>query len=1116
MIALGLFGVSLEIVSILIFKEYINTFEYGYEPFLEPTYLGIIFLAIKMIHIFNSRQMDFKQNYLGTKSSIELSCFIYDKVLKGSPASFQQKSSEGEIINFLQVDALRIAATLASSPTLFTIPIQIVSYTVMIFIYFGLSYLFGIATLIIFFAINLYITIEYSKISENLLYTKDDRMKITAEVFNSLKLFKLYGWEEEFKKRIENARNDELKIMKKYFSNVNLMTIVYWATPMFVSVITIGAYQHFTSEMRVADILTFITIFGYIQNSMFDLPWNISMLVNTLVSLKRIEQYLDQTEIDNSKLIRNDTDSMLKGNAIEVVNGNFTWGGLSNLENAESFVVNSENDLNRFNLNLLNNNTHIKIVLKNINLTVKQGEMVVIIGEVGSGKSSLFQAILNNMIIVNDKSLQPTKLIINGSVSYVSQSAWILNDTVKNNILFKSHYDADKYDKVIELCELTQDLQMLVGGDMTEIGEKGLNISGGQKARISIARAVYSDADIIMLDDSISALDAHVGQNIMSNCIANYMKCKTRILITHALQYLNYADRIIFMNNGEIQWTGTYDEIITQQFYNEFSLKVKTNEEPEELKVQKTEYFSEEEGEDEEIESEGEEEEFEEISIGNINQELVEKDAKEHREVKRITKDEHQDVGRVKLSIYLKYMKYLGGYWVYIIVIFFMLLWQGSLLSSDYYLTYWAMQKDEENNLSYYWKYSLLYFSSVLFNIVRIKLLSWGSLKCSDKLHTKMIDSLIKAPVNIFHDTVPKGQIFNRLSKDMNEIDTELIFHYNEFFVDSISILGIIILCSIIEPYCLINIPILVFGGLFILIFYIRGRRDLARIEGITRSPLLNLITETLPGTITIRAYEMQEIFMNKFYSRINDYFKVNIVTVGVSNWFSLHLDFLYFIFSVFLIVFSILFKDKFDSQSIGLMLSYSLLLEVYLFSLLNTVTLIENSMVSIERCLKFTDIPEEKPNHLPNDNRLASWPSEGKIEFRDYFVKYRPETETVLKNLNITINPKEKVGIVGRTGSGKSTLCLSLFRILEPLSGAILIDGVDITEVGLIKLRSSLTIIPQDPSLVEGTLRYNIDPIGNFNDEEIKKVMELIGFTYIIESSGGLDQIVNYYYDIR
>jgi ABC-type multidrug transport system fused ATPase/permease subunit len=1109
-IVFGLFGVSLEIFSILVFREYINTFEPDYEPIVHPNYLGLIFLGIKLVTMFNSRQMDFKQNYLGTKSSIELSCFIYDKILKASPASLKPKSGEGEIINFLQVDAVKIATTLASSPTLFTVPIQIIAYTVMIFVYFGISYLFGIITLALCFAVNLWITIDYSKISEDLLTAKDERMKITAEVFNSLKLFKLYGWENEFKKRIENARNEEIKQMKRYFNNTNLMCCIYWATPMLVSVVTIFAYQYFSTEMNVSNILTFVTIFGYVQNSIYELPWNISMFVNTLVSLKRIEHFLDQTDIDKSRLLRNDYESMLNNSAIVIKNGNFTWGNTRVLSENDSFDTKSSSSSGDVEI-------APRVVLKNINLTFKKGELVMIIGEVGSGKSSLLQAILNNMLVPNENPYNPTKLIINGSVSYVSQSSWILNDTVKSNILFTKPYDENKYHKVIDLCELKQDLDMLVGGDMTEIGEKGINVSGGQKARISIARAVYSDADIIMLDDSISALDAHVGQNIMTNCINGYLKGKTRIMITHALQYLSYADRVIFMNDGEVFWIGKYEQLIKQSFYNELTVKIKATEHKDEEPVKKDEFYESDEMEDDE------DKENEAYSLNKTTLPMTRSSKKKvskkssktnlvqlkEKNIARITKDEQQDIGHVKLGIYKEYLGYLGGWKVNLLIIFLMLLWQATSMTSEVYLTYWSKYGLREDNMTHFWRYSSIYLSSVVFICCTIILLSWGSIKCSEKLHTKMINSLMRAPINLFHDTIPKGQIYNRLSKDLNELDTEMMFHCNEFYVDLFTIIGIVTICSIIEPFCLINIPILFLGGMMILKFYLSGRRDLTRIEGIIRSPLLNLITETLPGTITIRAYEMQDIFMKKFYNRINDYFKVHIFTVGVSNWFSLHLDFLYFIFSMFLVVFSILFREKFDSQTIGLMLSYSLLLQIYLFSLLNTVTLIENNMVCMERCLKFTDIPAEKPNELPSDKNLNKWPSSGRIKFANYSVKYRPETEIILKNLNITINSKEKVGIVGRTGSGKSTLCLCLFRILEPTLGTIYIDDIDITTVGLIKLRSSLTIIPQDPSLVEGSLRYNIDPLSNYKDEEIINVLERIGFSYIIKDEG-LDQLVS------
>jgi ATP-binding cassette, subfamily C (CFTR/MRP), member 1 len=1142
MIFLSLFVAFLEFSSVYLFRMYTKLYQKDFIPpneYYTKSNVGIAFLLIKFSSIFFVRQTNIFQTLIGYKSANEMNCLIFNKVLKASPASLTEKSSEGEIINFLQVDSAKLAMVMTFCPTLIIIPIQIIVYTLMLFEFMGISFIFGFAALAIFLGINFKIMKNYSVLQKEMLKKKDTRMKVTTETFNHLKVLKLYGWEDEFLRRIEESRNGEIDTYRRIFRTSNMNLTMLWFAPVAVSIASIGAYQHFTTEMRIEDIFTCLMIFNAIQEPIRSLPWILNNLLELFVSMGRIEKYLKQEEIDPTRVIRDDPETIEKGVSIKIENGNFSWG--LNVEKKDNDKKEKKDELKKVkdksdnknqivlqssdqektqeinkspnsadNITSLNNETETltnkseiqikvegsepllpegpRVILKNLNLEIKTSEFVCVIGEVGSGKSSILQAILNNMLPANSKDQAKPLVVVNGSISYVSQVPWIQNDTVKNNIIFHSEFDEAKYNYVLDICELKPDLEVLVGGDQTEIGEKGINLSGGQKARISIARAIYADHDIFLFDDPISALDAHVGQNVMEKCIVNYLSKKTRILVTHALQYLSYADRILYMENGEIKWQGTYEEVTHQDFFTDLRVKMKTKEEVEKSTEESAEKI---------VDTDGE------------KVKLIE-EVKKQKEVKRITKDEDKEEGEVKREVYLTYIKYMGGWCLFFFVFIVMATWQVLRGGADLWLTHWTKNQGPDN-LYYFGIYSALGTSSAIFVFFRVFILSQSSLKCSKRLHEEMIDKLVHAPINLYHDTIPKGQILNRLSKDLSSMDAYTMFMYGSVYGFFFAFVGCIVICSLIEPKCLIFLPFLFLIGWMITRYYISATRDLTRLDGTLRSPIINLLAETIPGSTTIRAFNLDQIFLDKFHDRVDDYYKIRYCISGVNQWFGMMLDLLSVTFFLFLIVFTVIFDTFYSAQDIGIIMTYSLALQDNLFKLLYCLSNFENCMVSMERCLKYTTIKTELPQAQPIDDALTSWPSFGRIKFVNYSVRYRPETDLVLKNLNFDVLPGEKVGVVGRTGSGKSTLCLALFRILEPSLGTIIIDDVDICEIGLKKLRTNLTIIPQDPNLMLGTLKYNIDPLNMYTDEEIKEVMQMIGFWYICENnSKGLEQPIS------
>ena len=1106
--------------------------------------IGFLYLIIRFSNYILQRKTTQFLNDVGNKSSVELNNLIYDKLLKLSP-SINIKA--GDIYNYIQSDSHKLSKLMSSCPNIISVPFLIIMYNYLLFKYMGISFVIGFIVMIIFLVINYYYRKQFSKYLKLYLKKSDKRMRVTTETFNNLKVIKLYGWDEFFLGKIQIARNEELDALNKRYYITTISQTLLWLAPIAMSVSSIGLYQYINKTFKVEDIFTCLAIFTSIQNPMRSLPTTFDIIMETIASMKRIELFLKLPQIQNDKITRNDRETKNQGIAIQIVNGSFKWGKIqsndvqnneillqkknssSNLKQktidtyiqlshipsnyqplpinnkkgseiflelesennikykdtktGESFpqlspkvdrrkLFSFENDNNISKLPLITSDSQ-KIInddgyLNNINITIKQGEFICIIGEVGSGKSSLIQAILNNMIIQNNN----TKIIVNGKISYVGQEAWIQNNTIQNNILFYQAYNAEKYQKILNLCELNQDLNSLNGGDLTEIGEKGVNLSGGQKARISLARAMYCDNDIYIMDDPISALDAHVGKNIMHNCIIGYLKGKTRILATHALQYTCFADRIYYMKNGEIKWEGTYQELIEQKFYSEFAEKINSK-----LKKEKED-----------------------------NDNLLNDTIKINKEVsfnkgtiQRITKDEGKEVGKINNAVFISYFTYIGGFNFCSALLLTLFSWQGLRIMSDLWLGYWSEHQGERSNTFFFIIYGLTAMGGSLFNYLRTRVITSGSINCSTKLHNQMVTSLIKAPINLFHDTVPKGQIFNRLSKDLPTVDTYTMYWFMTLTAFGSSFLGAVFVCSLYEKECLIFLPIFAVLCWLLYRFYINCSRELNRMEGMLNSPILNLVNETIPGTATIRAYNLQNKYIEIFQKKVDEHYKLLYYINGTGQWYLLCLNLLSMLFLTYMVIMTLMHKTKFTPRIIGIILTYSLVLQEDMIEFLSSFSNFENTMTKMERSLSYTKIISERAQSLTSDLALRDWPSKGEILFENFNVRYRNDTEIVLKNINFHLKPGEHLGVVGRTGSGKSTISLCLFRILEAYSGRIYIDGVDISKVGLKKLRESITIIPQDSTLMNGTLRYNIDPVQAYTDKEIIHVMKKIGFDYII-----------------
>ncbi|RUS73809.1 hypothetical protein EGW08_018426, partial [Elysia chlorotica] len=943
---------------------------------------------------------------------------------------------------------------------------------------------------------------NYQKALQNkVLRIKDGRIKIVNEILSGMKVLKLYAWEDEFKRKVASIRQKEIAILYRIAYLYTIAGVCWTIAPFLVSMVTFTTYvlsdRHNVLDPQTAFVS--LALLNLLRTPMAVISTFITFTVQIMVSVRRIHKFLTLEDLDPANV---DFDPQADY-AIRVKKAYFTW----------------DRDL--------------KPTLRGINFTVPVGSLTAIVGPVGSGKTSLISAVLGEMEKLKGSVLVKVLLYIKRR-TLVSLS----NATVRDNILFGSRYNKKRYERVIAACELKRDFEILEAGDQTEIGEKGINLSGGQKQRVNLARAVYSQADLYLLDDPLSAVDAHVGKAIFKNVVGDQglLAKKTRVLVTHGVHWLPMVDNILVLSNGKISEQGSYQDLLTKDgpfahFLREYFINAndakddsepgmeEEDEEGRSISLQNLLFYlcikgiplpssHSSSGHNERKQKTPSEADPLLASIQHLSTELglsmtsaASSHFPDHGAGKLVT-EEKLETGRVSEDVFLTYARAAGINTLVISLLSFFLS-QALFVWSGFFLTTWTEDKlllnattrstpEGARRTDYYVAVNGGFFGiAQLVTMIGFNFFYWRCLvKASERLHGLLLERLFHAPMSFF-DQTPMGRILNRFSRDVDTVDNTLPLILRDFLITGCIIVCTVIVIIIKSPiFGAVLVPIVI---VFLIIslknYYVRTSRQLKRIESIARSPIYVHFSESVTGAAVIRAYGAADRFVQESEQRVDRNQVYYFASQAAIRWLQLNMDMLANLVVLCAALFQITSGGR--GSDAGISVSFALQISGALTFMVRQVCEFETNIVSVERMKEYSQVEQEAALIHPNNRPRGMWPHKGDVIFRDFQARYRQGLDLVLRGVNCRIDGGQKVGIVGRTGAGKSSLTLCLFRIIEAAGGSIVIDGINIADIGLHDLRSKLTILPQDPVLFSGSLRMNIDPFDEYSDTELWTALE-------------------------
>ncbi|XP_059179062.1 multidrug resistance-associated protein 1-like [Physella acuta] len=1030
----------------------------------EPKWHGFILLILLMVVRVLGSVFNLSAQFLSSRLAIRVRSAtmgaIYQKSLMLSMESMKQFSL-GDIVDMMSRDTARLEMFVNNAYWLWVSAALFLGGILMVYNYIGFAMFAGLAVISNILTISVLVTHKMVQFQQCMMKTKDKRLKLINEIVNTIRTIKLLALEPLFFSRVNSIREKEVKILTKHALLDSLDTFCYTAATFWITFLTLVTFLVIEDSHYISTKTAFVTVnyINLIRIAMTSIPLNIKYFIKMWSSVHRINTFLqsDNIEINNlNKIVDGELD-------VKIEDASFSWSASG------------------------------EALLKNITLKIQPGTLVAVIGEVGCGKSSLLSAIMGEM-----NTLAGT-VNVNSNMAYAPQQAWIQNTTIRENITFGRVFESKSYNNILKACALMDEIDALKSRDMTDIREKGVNLSGGQKQRISLARAVYSQADIYLFDDPLGAVDSLVGQHIFQNVISNtgLLNRKTRILVTNQIHWLTKVDTVVLMTDGQIQFTGSFEELKSQnaefiRAAKQFSFSSTVDIIP--LKKGSTLV----------------QKQRDSISTDRMSYSVFEltfdalKRMRENWPAKS-TKQKTYKPEKKRWEVYLELAKaagapsvsmaaffVLGFHITYNLAYLQLAMWSGDHQLAN--LSELPVGSEGRTNLNqlYVQSYVIWGFMQSIFCVIYSGLLQYAHVTASRKIHTKLLDAVLKAPMSTFSEN-PVEQLLNLFGQDLNIVDCELFLNLEVFIEHTMFTLGILVVTSYTSPVFLTALITSIFLFLCIQHLYVETICQLRSLASRNFSQICAHISETLSGLTVIRASKQQVRFIQDFNKKVDVFQKPMMTMFACSKWLQARMELISYLLIISVAVMAILDRDVASPNLISLAITFIIMISNELTLMARMLCELETNIVSAERIQEYSKIVQEGPWTVKDDSTFVDvWPHSGMIEFNNYCEKYRKGCGIALQNINVVIQPGEKVGIVGRTGAGKSAMVLALFRLTEGSTGQVKIDGVDIKNVGLHTLRNRLNILTQDPVLFAGSLRMNLDPYNEKTDGDLWYSLEL------------------------
>uniref|UniRef100_UPI0037E8F146 ATP-binding cassette sub-family C member 4-like n=1 Tax=Semicossyphus pulcher TaxID=241346 RepID=UPI0037E8F146 len=1004
---------------------------------------------------------------IGMKMRVAMCHMIYRKAL-GLSSEAMGRTTTGQIVNLLSNDVNRFDEITLNLHYLWVGPLQAVVILVFLWYEIGPSCLAGMAVIVLMLPLQSWFGKLFGIFRSKTVVFTDNRIRIMNEVVSGIRIIKMYAWEKPFSALVTEVRRKEIsQILKSsYLRGLNMAS--FFASSKIIVFITFTLYVLLGNTITASCVFVTVSLYGTVKLTVtLFFPLAVEKLSETVVSVHRIKTFLLLDEVERQTF-------------------------------AAPLEEKTEESVEMEKLTCYWDKSLDAPSLQNVSITVRSQQLLTVIGPVGAGKSSLLSAILGEL------PLDKGALEVKGRLTYAAQQPWVFPGTIRSNILFGKELNRQKYERVVRACALKRDMELLPDGDLTLIGDRGATLSGGQKARVNLARAVYQDADIYLLDDPLSAVDAEVGKHLFEQCICGLLKNKIRILVTHQLQHLRAADQILVLKEGHIMAQGTYSEL--QGSGLDFVSLLKSDEEQDaRSRSADTDRLS--------LHSHN--------SLCSYNSLLPPESCKSSQlpaEAVHTLAEETRVDGNVGCRVYRTYFTAGCNYVVLFAILLLSIAAEAAYILQDWWLVYWAKEEsansttiavsirngfnatrsDQDHKLTFHLTiYAGLTAAAVVFGYARSLVIFDSLVRSAQTLHNSMFNAVIRTPVRFF-DVNPIGRILNRFSKDISQMDSTLPITFVDFYQLILQNIGVVAVAASVIPLILVPVVPLLLFFLYLRRYYLCTSRDVKRLESTTRSPVFSHLSSSLQGLWTIRALKAEDRLKRAFDGHQDLHSEAWFLFLMTSRWFALRLDSICSIFITLASFGCIFLRDGLDAGEVGLVLTYAVTLVGNFQWTMRQSAEVENMMTSVERVVEYTELESEAPWETQK-RPPPDWPNKGLVTFDQVSFSYGGDGPAVLKDISATFTPTEKVGIVGRTGAGKSSLVSALFRLAEP-RGKIQIDGILTSEIGLHDLRQKMSIIPQDPVLFTDSVRKNLDPFSQHSDEDLWRALEEVQLKSVVE----------------